>query len=168
MLIDAVFGLASAFAPNFGWLVALRFLTGLGVGGTLPVDYAMLAEFLPADRRGRWLVALEGFWAIGTVVLALASLAAQGAHPADIWRILFAATAAPALMGLGLRLLIPESPLFLLRRDRTSEANAVLAKIARRTDGPAVRRTCWRPRDRSRHRRPPGRFSVRIFAGARR
>ncbi|MBY0255017.1 MAG: MFS transporter [Methylobacterium organophilum] len=131
VLIDAVFGLASAFAPNFGWLVALRFLTGLGVGGTLPVDYAMMAEFLPANRRGRWLVALEGFWAIGTVVLALASLAAQGAHPADIWRILFAATAAPALMGLGLRLLIPESPLFLLRHDRTSEANAVLAKIAR-------------------------------------
>ncbi len=27
-----------------------------------------------------------------------------------------------------------------------------------------MRRTCWRPRDRSRHRPPPGRFSVRIFA----
>ncbi len=34
VLIDAAFGLASAFAPSFGWLLALRFLTGLGVGGT--------------------------------------------------------------------------------------------------------------------------------------
>jgi putative MFS transporter len=134
VLIDAAFGFASAFAPSFGWLVALRFLTGLGVGGTLPVDYAMMAEFLPADRRGRWLVALEGFWAVGTVVLALASLAAHGAEAA--WRIVFMITAAPALVGLGLRFLIPESPLFLLRRGRTADAEAVLAKVAR-TNGRA-------------------------------
>lgn len=136
VLIDAAFGLASAFAPNFGWLVALRFLTGLGVGGTLPVDYAMMAEFLPADRRGRWLVALEGFWAVGTVALALASLAAQGARPEEAWRIVFAVTAAPALIGLGLRFLIPESPLFLLRRGRIAEANAVLATVARTNGRP--------------------------------
>ena len=79
MLIDAAFGLASAFAPNFGWLAGrCGFLTGIGVGGTLPVDYAMMAEFLPADRRGRWLVALEGFWAVGTVALALAAWARRG------------------------------------------------------------------------------------------
>ena len=136
VLIDAAFGLASAFAPSFGWLVVLRFLTGLRVGGTLPVDYAMMAEFLPADRRGRWLVALEGFWAVGTVVLALASLAAQRTRPEDAWWIIFIVTAAPALVGLGLRVLIPESPLFLLRRDRTTEAAAVLARVAR-TNGHA-------------------------------
>ncbi|MGU3405002.1 MFS transporter [Methylobacterium brachiatum] len=137
VLIDAAFGLASAFAPSFGWLLALRFLTGLGVGGTLPVDYAMMAEFLPADRRGRWLVALEGFWAVGTVVLALASLAAHGTRPEEAWRIVFMITAAPALVGLGLRILIPESPLFLLRRGRTAQAEAVLARVARTNGRPA-------------------------------
>ena len=59
VVIDACFGVASAFAPDFTWLLALRFLTGIGVGGTLPVDYTMMAEFLPSDRRGRWLVLLE-------------------------------------------------------------------------------------------------------------
>src|SRR3712207_8259238 len=39
----------------------------ISVGGTLPVDYAMMAEFLPAAQRGRWLVGLEAFWAVGTV-----------------------------------------------------------------------------------------------------
>lgn len=63
---DAVFGLLSVFAPNFLVLLGLRFLTGMAVGGTLPVDYAMMAEFLPPRNRGRWLVLLEGFWAIGT------------------------------------------------------------------------------------------------------
>ena len=47
VLIDAVFGLASVFAHDFALLLALRLLTGIGVGGTLPVDYAMMAEFLP-------------------------------------------------------------------------------------------------------------------------
>jgi len=40
--MDAVFGLASAFAPDFTTLLVLRFLTGIAVGGTLPVDYAMM------------------------------------------------------------------------------------------------------------------------------
>ena len=53
VLIDAVFGLASAFSTSFEMLLVLRLLTGIGVGGTLPVDYAMMAEFLPPERRGR-------------------------------------------------------------------------------------------------------------------
>ncbi|MGO4781192.1 MFS transporter, partial [Lysobacter sp. 2RAB21] len=67
---DAVFGLLSVFAPSFAALLALRFLTGIAVGGTLPVDYAMMAEFLPPRNRGRWLVMLEGFWAVGTIAVA--------------------------------------------------------------------------------------------------
>nr|WP_273033233.1 MFS transporter [Pseudaminobacter soli] len=83
VLVDATFGIASAFASDFQWLLVLRLLTGLGVGGTLPVDYAMMAEFLPADRRGRWLVWLESFWAPGTVALALLAFVAgsRGARP---------------------------------------------------------------------------------------
>ena len=74
VVIDACFGVASAFAPDFTWLLALRFLTGIGVGATLPVDYTMMAEFLPSDRRGRWLVLLESFWALGTICLAVLAL----------------------------------------------------------------------------------------------
>jgi putative MFS transporter len=83
---DAVFGLLSAFSPNFAILLGLRFLTGIAVGGTLPVDYAMMAEFLPSKNRGRWLVMLEGFWAVGTVIIALAAWAASLAGVADAWR----------------------------------------------------------------------------------
>ncbi|KQT85494.1 MFS transporter [Aurantimonas sp. Leaf443] len=130
VLLDAVFGLASAFAPDFAWLLALRFLTGLGVGGTLPVDYAMMAEFLPAERRGRWLVFLEGFWAVGTAMVALFSLAVTSYGAAEPWRILFVLTALPALVGLVLRFFIPESPLFLLRAGRAKEAVEILNRIA--------------------------------------
>jgi putative MFS transporter len=70
VLIDSVFGFVSAFSPNYLWLALLRALTGFGVGGTLPVDYSIFAEYLPRHNRGRYLVLLESFWALGTIVAA--------------------------------------------------------------------------------------------------
>ncbi|MGN7293213.1 MFS transporter [Rhizobium sp. SAFR-030] len=126
---DAVFGTLSIFAPDFTILLILRFLTGAAVGGTLPVDYAMMAEFLPARNRGRWLVLLEGFWAIGTLIVALAAWAASLAGVADAWRYIFAVTAIPAIAGIGLRFLVPESPLYLMRSGRNAEAKAIIDEI---------------------------------------
>lgn len=133
---DAIFGLLSVFAPNLFVLFALRFLTGVAVGGTLPVDYAMMAEFLPAKNRGRWLVILEGFWAVGTVAVALAAWLASIFVPVDAWRWIFAVTALPALIGIWLRLWVPESPLYLLRRGQQQELKSVLNAILR-TNGRA-------------------------------
>ncbi len=126
---DAVFGMLSVFAPDFTILLLLRFLTGAAVGGTLPVDYAMMAEFLPAKNRGRWLVLLEGFWALGTLIVALAAWGANLAGVADAWRYIFAITAIPAIAGIGLRFLIPESPLYLMRAGRNEEAKAVVNRM---------------------------------------
>ena len=128
---DAIFGIASAFMPTFGLVLAMRFLTGVAVGGTLPVDYAMMAEFLPPRNRGRWLVVLEGFWAVGTIAIALVAWAAASAGVADAWRWIYAAAALPALIGIWLRLWVPESPMFLLRQGREAEARGVVNRVLR-------------------------------------
>jgi putative MFS transporter len=130
VVIDAVCGVASSFAPELGWLLVLRFLTGIGVGGTLPVDYTMMAEFLPADRRGRWLVLLESFWAVGTICLAVLALVALS-HGDDAWRTIFFVTGIPALVGVVLRFYVPESPMFLNMAGRSEEARAVLQRVAK-------------------------------------
>jgi putative MFS transporter len=130
VLIDACFGVASAFAPDFTWLLALRFLTGIGVGGTLPVDYTMMAEFLPSERRGRWLVLLESFWAVGTILLAVLALLALRWGD-DAWRAIFFVTGIPALVGVVLRFSIPESPMYLNRSGNAERARAVLERVAR-------------------------------------
>ncbi|MGN1056105.1 MAG: MFS transporter [Comamonas sp.] len=129
VLIDACAGVASAFASDFTWLLVLRFITGVGVGGTLPVDYTMMAEFLPSRRRGRWLVMLESFWAIGTILLALLALMAVN-WGNDAWRVIFFVTGLPALIGVVLRLYVPESPMYLNRNDRSAQAQAVLQRVA--------------------------------------
>jgi putative MFS transporter len=130
VIIDACAGVASAFAPEFTWLLFLRFLTGIGVGGTLPVDYTMMAEFLPSDRRGRWLVLLESFWAVGTILLALLALAATSWGD-DAWRVIFFVTGLPALVGVALRFYIPESPMYLNRNGKSDRARKVLERVAR-------------------------------------
>jgi len=135
---DAVFGLASVFAQDFTMLLVLRFLTGMAVGGTLPVDYAMMAEFLPPRNRGRWLVWLEGFWAVGTIIIALTAWIASLAGAAEAWRWIFAVAAIPALIGIGLRLWVPESPMYLLRQGREAEARKVLDRVLTANGGRAL------------------------------
>ena len=128
VVIDAFAGVASAFAPEFAWLLVLRFI--IGVGGTLPVDYTMMAEFLPSDRRGRWLVLLESFWAVGTIFLAILALVAVSWGD-DAWRVIFFVTGLPALIGVVLRFYIPESPMFLNRNGKSEEARKVLQRVAK-------------------------------------
>lgn len=126
--IDSVFGLLSAFSPSFAWLLILRALTGIGVGGTLPVDYSIFAEYLPAKSRGRYLVLLESFWALGTIAAAgLAWLIV----PRIGWRWLLAVSAIPGIIIFFIRRGIPESPRYLLVSGRTAEARKVLERVAR-------------------------------------
>jgi len=135
---DAVFGLASAFSPDFQWLLALRFLTGAAVGGTLPVDYAMMAEFLPPRNRGRWLVWLEGFWALGTLIVALTAWAAATWALGAPWKLIYIVAALPACIGIFLRLWVPESPMYLLRRDREPQARAIINRVRVANGTPAL------------------------------
>lgn len=126
--IASFFGLLSAFAPSFTWLLALRMLTGFGIGGMLPVDYSIFAEYLPRENRGRYLVLLESFWALGT--LAAAGLAWL-IVPTLGWRWLLAIEVVPSILMIFIRSHIPESPRFLLIKGETGQARAVLEQVAR-------------------------------------
>ncbi len=128
VLIDSVFGFLSALSPSYAWLLAFRTLTGFGVGGTLPVDYSIFAEYLPRQKRGRYLVYLESFWAVGTIVAAgLAWLVV----PRLGWRALLALSAVPGLIVFFIRRYVPESPRYLLINGRQDEMRAVLTQVAR-------------------------------------
>lgn len=125
--IASIFGLLSAFAPSFTWLVVLRLLTGFGIGGMLPVDYSIFAEYLPKENRGRYLVLLESFWALGTL---LAAGLAWLIVPHYGWRLLLAVEVIPGFLMFFIRRNIPESPRFLLIKGKTEQAHAVLEQVA--------------------------------------
>src|SRR5690349_16202768 len=61
----------SAFAWDLPSLLLFRLISGLGLGGELPVASTLVSEWSPASVRGRLLVLLESFWAYGWVVAAV-------------------------------------------------------------------------------------------------
>ncbi|NDJ52109.1 MAG: MFS transporter [Chloroflexi bacterium] len=129
ILIDSVFGFLSALSPNYLFLLITRTITGFGVGGTLPVDYSIFAEYLPTKDRGRWLVLLESFWALGVIVVA--GLAWLIIPRFDFgWRLLLALSAVPGVLIFFIRRYVPESPRYLLIDGREEEARQVLQQVA--------------------------------------
>ncbi|OJU45042.1 MAG: hypothetical protein BGN98_08995 [Microbacterium sp. 69-7] len=122
-----VYGLAtgaSALAGGLAALIALRVIVGLGLGAELPVASTYVSEIAPARMRGRLIVILEAFWALGWTAAALIGFFVIPAS-ADGWRWAFALGAIPAIYALIVRWSLPESPRWLARRGRHREADAV-------------------------------------------
>ena len=55
-VVFGLFSLISAFAASPLYLAALRFPTGLGLGGGVPLAVALTADFAPAETRGRLVI----------------------------------------------------------------------------------------------------------------
>lgn len=113
--------------PTFEANVAMCFVMGLGAGGMLPVAYTLLAENVPAGRRGFVVVLVGG---LGTALgFLLASWVATLLMPVFGWRVVWFTGAPTGLVLLFASRWIPESSRFLLVRGRLTEARAVLARF---------------------------------------
>ena len=111
--------------PDFYWNLAMCFMMGLGVGGMLPIAYALLAETIPARHRG-WLMVLIGADIAGAYILT--SWLAAELVPTYSWRILWLIGAPTGVLFIALNRWIPESPRFLLANGRDAEAQAVMRR----------------------------------------
>jgi putative MFS transporter len=126
-----VFGIAtgaSALSWSIGALLVFRFLTGLGLGAELPVASTLVSEFAPARVRGRVVVGLEAFWALGWTLAALIGYLVVPRGDAG-WRWALALGALPALYAVVVRRGLPESVRFLELRGRTAEAEAAVRRF---------------------------------------
>lgn len=122
-----IYGLAtgaSALAGGLAVLIALRFLVGLGLGAELPVASTLVSEYAPARIRGRVVVILEAFWAVGWLSAALIGYFIVPGE--NGWRWALAIGAVPAIYALVVRYGLPESVRFLESRGRTEEAEAAV------------------------------------------
>ncbi|ALG28181.1 MFS transporter [Glutamicibacter halophytocola] len=131
LLMFAVFTVLGALSPNFGFFVAFRFLAGVGLGGCIPVDYALVGEFTPAKLRGRVLTAMDGWWPIGAALSFFVSGWVMAT--ADNWRLILAVMILPAFMVFLVRRSVPESPLYLAAKGREAHARAVIDQLVERT-----------------------------------
>lgn len=119
---------AAALSWSVGALLAFRFLIGLGLGAELPVASTLVSEYAPARIRGRVVVALESFWAVGWLMAALVGYFVIPASD-DGWRWALALGALPAAYSVVVRLGLPESVRFLESRGRHQEAEAAVRRF---------------------------------------
>src|SRR4051812_17793506 len=93
LLVDVSFysvvGFACAFAPSYGWLLALRLLYGIGMGGEWGLGAALAMEKLPTERRGFFSGVLQQGYSLGYLLAALTYLAVRNWTDWG-WRGLFA------------------------------------------------------------------------------
>lgn len=133
----ALFALSSVLSalPDslvmFAWS---RFAGGLAIGAASLLSPVYIAEIAPEKIRGR-LVALyqlaivTGILVVFFVNLQIQRLGDETWNTHTGWRWMFASLVLPSVLFGGLVLLVPESPRWLLKRNRRAEAQAILERI---------------------------------------
>ncbi|GAB2298966.1 Sugar (and other) transporter [Dionaea muscipula] len=130
LIADVLFfigALVMAIAPNPAVIILGRVFVGLGVGMASMTSPLYISETSPTRIRGA-LVSTNGLLITGGQFLAyLINLGFTQVK--GTWRWMLGVAAVPAFVQFILMLCLPESPRWLYRKDKVSEAEAILSRI---------------------------------------
>jgi MFS family permease len=121
ILFYSAFAGLGAFVQTCEQMLLLRFLVGLGVGGMWPNGVALVAECWPNASRPTVSGVLGAGINVG--ILGLSQLVRVFPITPDSWRWIFALAAIPAVLGVFVLTLLPESPKWLTARGKVGESN---------------------------------------------
>jgi len=131
LLLFGLATIAGAWSPSYEWLVAFRFLAGLGLGAEQPLCFSYTAEYAPKRIRGR-IIALMQFiggawpWPIGAIFVFFF-------RDAIGWRGIWTVIGVLALVIFVLRFSLPESPRWLATHGQGRRALDLLQRMGIRT-----------------------------------
>lgn len=123
----------SVFANETWQLVVLRFVLGMAIGADYPIATSLLAEWVPNKHRGRLLGILILAWYVGAAAAYVIGYAMAEIGGTGTWRWMLASGAVLSAMILLLRIGTPESPLWLVNKGRTADAQKAIKKALDRT-----------------------------------
>jgi PHS family inorganic phosphate transporter-like MFS transporter len=115
VLVLAAGAIGCALCPNIWWLIALRFILGIGIGGDYPVSATIMSEYSGKDSRGMLVTLVFTMQAAGLILGPLFASALLSTHMSHdlIWRLLVGFGAVPALAVYWQRRHLKETPRFL-------------------------------------------------------
>ncbi|CAF0853470.1 unnamed protein product [Adineta ricciae] len=125
-VILAVFGVATAIAPTYNWVLVSRTFVGLAVAGETPV-FTLAYEYIPSFARIVCYVCADLCWSIGSILIYILGMLIL---PSYGWRLLTLVCAFPAIMILLLICFLPESPRYYVASGQQEKAEHVLQKVA--------------------------------------
>ncbi|CAL1528129.1 unnamed protein product [Lymnaea stagnalis] len=150
LLVNGVGNLGSSVSQVFWLFLICRFISGVGVGGSMPVVFTYYTEFQHKTRRGSMISLLATFWMAGNIVAAgLAWIVipleylsfVSGDFTFHSWRVFVALCTLPSLTSAALLVLMPESPKFLLKQDTGRTLNQLSCFISQCFKNPQPRQT---------------------------
>ena len=123
-----VFSVASALAWSIPSITAMRFMTGLGIGGAMPVTVALTSDYSPLKRRGTLIMLM---FCGNTVGGFLGGQLVAQILPIFGWQSIFLAGGLPPVVLIPfLMAFLPESPRFLIaHRPDAPATQAILGKL---------------------------------------
>jgi putative MFS transporter len=124
--IMSIMSFGCALAGNFPALLACRLVQGIGVGGEMPVAATYINELSRAHGRGRFFLLYEMIFPLG--LMATGQLGAWFV-PAFGWQSIFLFGGGPGLIIAFLVSRLPESPRWLISKDRLHEAEKIVEQI---------------------------------------
>jgi MFS transporter, SP family, galactose:H+ symporter len=116
----------TAVAPGTVWLAVGRVVVGVAIGVASFTAPLYISEVSPPHVRGRLVSLNQLMITIGIVVSYLADYGLAGA---SAWRWMFALAAIPAIVLFTGLLFLPESPRWLMSRNKGDQARALLGRI---------------------------------------
>lgn len=140
LTVNGLGGFLSSMSQVFWLFLIMRFISGIGVGGSLPVIFSYYTEFLPKHHRGSLISVLATFWMMGNIIAAgLAWIIIPHAELGyfsdnfkyNSWRIFVAICTVPSLSSAFLFYFFPESPKYLLTMGCEKQALESLKKVSR-------------------------------------
>ncbi|XP_006347075.1 probable polyol transporter 4 isoform X1 [Solanum tuberosum] len=120
--------LIMSLAPDFKVLMIGRFLAGIGIGFGVMIAPVYIAEISPTVARGSFTSFPEIFINLGILLGYVSNYAFSGLSPHINWRVMLGVGILPSVF-IGIALfVIPESPRWLVMKNRIDEARLVLLK----------------------------------------
>ncbi len=124
-ILHGLAGIGAALAYSPVWFIVFRILTGIGLGGLLPVVVSLVSEYSAPVNRGRRVSILESSWAYGWLIpVVIAYLWLEGLG----WRNYGLLTSIVAFILALSSAALPESPRYLLLIGRKEEAQKLAEK----------------------------------------
>ncbi|MGD8413759.1 MAG: sugar porter family MFS transporter [Candidatus Latescibacterota bacterium] len=142
-ILFAISAVGSAVPETLTQFVGFRFIGGLGVGAASMVAPAYISEIAPAAKRGMLvtlyqLAIVVGINVIYFVNLLIAGLGTEAWNVEWGWRYMLGSETLPALLFFVALLWVPESPRWLVKNGRESEAEQILERAIGPDDTPSV------------------------------
>lgn len=133
-LLFAISSIGTATPPNLTFFVVFRLIGGMGIGIASMLSPMYISEMAPADIRGKLISVFQlgvvfGILLIYFVNAGIAGMYDEAWNISTGWRYMFGSGLIPSVIFILLLLTVPESPRWLAKQKRNTEALVILTKI---------------------------------------